>query len=181
MSESLKNYSNLLKVFAFLLDHGVIKTSYIIGWVDKIIASETESEYDLIELSTTKSTYDIIKILNNNSSSANMEIVCRALLGIIHHCFEDKKLEFKDILIIKNISFEGGLTDDEEFLIYGLGEYSMYDLNNNYRLYRQDLYSLLNIYKDFTLDNHKNWADINEKIKKDIPSKIEILKHKYPY
>jgi len=86
MAENIKNYKNLLKVFAELRKYGIITNDFITGWSDEILSSEKTSEYEFIEISTTNSTHDLITLLDRNSQNADMEIVCRAILEFFIIC-----------------------------------------------------------------------------------------------
>ncbi|SDI59056.1 hypothetical protein SAMN05421846_11052 [Chryseobacterium taeanense] len=184
MGETIKNYENLLKVFAELRKFGIITNTDITDWADEILASENLSDYEFIEISTTKNSHDLIVILEKNSQYPNLEIVCRAMLGILYHSLT-ASLEFKKALkVIHEISYEEKLTNDEQFLLYGFSEISMYDLRGNYegfRLFKEDLMEFLKIYKDFTLTNYKEWNLINEILLPALTEKLEKINHNYPY
>lgn len=184
MKAGIRNYENLLKVFAELRKFGIITNADITDWADEILASENSSDYEFIEISTTKSTHDLIVILDKNSQHADLEIVCRAMLGILHS-LETTSLEFKKALkMIHEISYEEKLTNDEQFLLYGFSEVSMYDLRGNYegfRLFKEDLMEFLKIYEDFTLANYKEWNLINEVLSTDLTGKLAKINHNYPY
>lgn len=185
MGETIKDYENLLKVFSELRKYGIIENSDITDWADEILASENLSDYEFIEISTTKSTHDLIVILDKNSQHADWEIVCRAMLGILYHSLRTTSLEFKKALqVIHEISYEEKLTGDEQFLLYGFSEVSMYDLRGNYegfRLFKKDCIEFLKIYKEFTLANYKEWNLMNEILLIDLTEKLERINHNFPY
>lgn len=185
MAENIKNYKNLLKVFAELRKYGIITNDFITGWSDEILSSEKTSEYEFIEISTTNSTHDLITLLDRNSQNADMEIVCRAILGILYHLLNTKSLEFKKALkIICEISYEERLTKDEQYLLYGFSEYSMYDLDGPYegfRLFKEDLIKLLKIYQSFTLSNYTEWQIKNEILRHALDKELDRIKWNYPY
>lgn len=185
MGENIRNYQNLLKVFAELRKYGIIKNDVIKDWADDILSLEEISEYEFIEISTTSSTNDLITILERNSQNSDMEIVCRSMLGIIYHFLNSKSLEFKKALkVICEISYEEALTKDEQYLLYGFSEYSMYNLDDDYkgfRLFKEDLLKLLKIYQDFTLSNYNEWLVKNEILKPNVDKKLENIKLNYPY
>ena len=185
MKASIRNYENLLKVFAELRKFGIITNANITDWADEILASENSSDYEFIEISTTKSTHDLIAILDKNSQHADLEIVYRAMLGILYNSLTTVSLEFKKALkVIHEISYEEKLTNDEQFLLYGFSEISMYDLRGNYegfRLFKEDCMEFLKIYKDFTLANHEEWIVINEILSTGLTEKLEKINHNYPY
>ncbi|MDR6156525.1 hypothetical protein QF023_000041 [Chryseobacterium sp. SLBN-27] len=185
MAENIKNYKNLLKVFAELRKYGIIKNGAIKDWADDILSLEEVSEYEFIEISTTNSTHDLITILDRNSQNADMEIVCRAMLGILYHLLNTKSLEFKKALkIICEISYEERLTKDEQYLLYGFSEYSMYDFDGPYeglRLFKEDLIKLLKIYESFTLSNYNEWQIKNEILQYELDKELDSIKLNYPY
>lgn len=185
MKAQIRNYENLLKVFAELRKFGIITNTDITDWADEILASENLSDYEFIEISTTRNTHDLIVILEDNSQYADLEIVCRAMLGILYRSLTTTSLEFKKALkVIYEISYEEKLTNDEQFLLYGFSEISMYDLRDNYegfRLFKEDLMEFLKIYKDFTLANHKEWNLINEALATNLTEKLKKINHNYPY
>jgi hypothetical protein len=185
MKVSIRNYENLLKVFAELRKFGVITNTNITDWADGILASENLSDYEFIEISTTKNTHDLIVILEKNSQHADSEIVCRAMLGILYHSLTTASLEFKKTLqIIYEISYEKTLTVEEQFLLYGFSEFSMYDLKGTYeglRLFKEELVDFLSIYKSFTLENHREWMMINAAVLSDLSEKLPKVKRNYPY
>ncbi|MCJ8155467.1 hypothetical protein MKJ01_17045 [Chryseobacterium sp. SSA4.19] len=185
MKASIRNYENLLKVFAELRKFGIITTIDIVSWADGILASESISEYEFIEISTTKNTQNLLTILDKNSQYADLEIVCRAMLGILYNSLTTASLEFKKAFkVIKEISYEEKLTNDEQFLLYGFSEFSMYDLKGAYedlRLFKEDLMEFLKIYKDFTLTNHKEWSSINKVLATVVTEKLEKINKNYPY
>lgn len=184
MKAQIRNYENLLKVYAELRKFGIITNTDITDWADGILASENLSDYEFIEISKTRNTHDLIVILDKNSQHADLEIVCRAMLGILYHSLT-VSLEFKKALkVIYEISYEEKLTNDEQFLLYGFSEISMYDLRDNYegfRLFKEDLIEFLKIYKDFTLANHKEWNLINEALATNLTRKLEKINYNYPY
>lgn len=184
MAENIKNHKNLLKVFAELRKYGTITNDIIKDWAEDILSSEEMSEYDFIEISTTNSTHDLITILERNSQNADMEIVCRAMLGIIYHFLNSESLEFKKALkVICEISYEEALTKDEQYLLYGFSEYSMYNLDDDkgFRLFKEDLLKLLKIYQNFTLSNYNEWLIKNEILKPNIDKELENIILNYPY
>jgi len=180
MTENIGNYQNLLKVFSILRKYGIIKSKEIIGWADAVLASEDASEYRFIEISTATSTHELINILDRISINANQEIVCRAILGILYHLLADKSIEFNDSLpVISEISYEEKLMQDEQFLLYGFSEPSLYELQGAYkgfRIYKQNLIEFLHLYKDFTLENYQKWIFIHEMILTNLAEKIEKLR-----
>jgi len=185
MGITIKNYENLLKVFSELRKYGIIENSVITEWADGILMTENTSDYEFIEVSTTKSTHDLIVILDKNSQHADWKIVCRAMLGALYHSLTTTSLEFKKALqVIREVSCEEKLTNDEQFLLYGFSEVSMYDLRGNYegfRLFKEDCIEFLKIYKEFTLANYKEWNLMNEILLIDLTEKLEKINHNFPY
>lgn len=185
MNESIRNYKNLLKVFAKLRKYAIIKNNDITDWADGVLASEITSDYEFIEISTTQNTHDLITVLEKNSENADLKIVCRAILGILYHLITDKLLEFKEVFrVAYEISYEEKLTDDEQFLLFGFAEFSMYDPKATYagfRLFKEDFLEFLSIYKEFKLDNYKDWIKINAHMQYDLTLRLESIRKNYPY
>ncbi|WP_294304158.1 hypothetical protein [uncultured Chryseobacterium sp.] len=185
MKENIANHQNLLSVFAILIKYGIITNKEITDWADSILASEAASDYAFIEISTSTSTYDLIKILEKNAMNKNPEMVCRAILGIVYHLLTKQLIAFKDSLkVVSEISYEEKLTEDEQFLLYGYSESSSYELQGVYesfRLYRENFFEFLSLYKNFTLTNHREWSSIHETLLTELSEKLEMVKGNYPY
>ncbi|SHH65309.1 hypothetical protein SAMN05421866_3340 [Chryseobacterium oranimense] len=182
---AIKDHENLLKVFVILLEYGAIKRSTINSWADSILASEDESEYEFIELSTATNGHDTTQILKKNSAEADPEITYRAVLGILYHMLQDGKVILKTVFEIATfISYEKSLTSDEQFLLYRFDEHVELNLNDVYetsQLFKTNFLDLLSIYKNFTLNNHNKWPDINENTKQNLNIRLEAVKKNYPY
>lgn len=182
---SIKDYKNLLKVFVILLEYGVITKNYIAGWADSILASENESEYTFIELSTSKNLLDTVQILNKNSTNADTEITSRAVLGVLYHLLLEEQAALKTVFeMATQISYEEQLTSDEQFLLYRFDEHTVLNLNDVYgtlRLLKTNFLDFLSIYKGFRLDNYESWSAVSEKVKLELPMKLEAVKRNFLY
>lgn len=183
--KSIKDHENLLCVFMILLDQGALQPYAVSSWADSVLASEEESEYAFIEISTTRNGHDMMQILRNNSGGADPEIVSRAILGLLYHQLRTEEIPLKKATgIATHISFEESLSSDEQFLLYRYYDYGEFNSDENYealKLYKNNFFQLLGIYREFHSGNDEKWPEINERLKQDLEEKLKIIKQQYPY
>lgn len=177
-------YQNLFKVFEILLKKNAVDSKFIINWADKVIDSQTELDYVIIELATeSKNINDILSILNKNSQNSNIEVVSRAVIGILSNLLESETVNINRVsLMINEIAYYNGLTDLENTFLYGYGDF--YDLALQ-KIYGdldsigKEIKEFISFYKGFNFENHENWEQINEDVKSELPENLKLLKVKY--
>jgi len=177
-------YQNLFKVYDILLKNTVIDTTFIINWADEILASRNEFDDVIIELATESTNMnDAISILNSNSQHFNTEIVSRAVIGILSNFLESERVYMHKIsLIINEVAYYNGLTDLENTFLYGYGDF--YDLAvqkiyGDLESISKEIKEFISFYKDFNIENYKEWEQINEEVRNKLPENLKLLKAKY--
>jgi len=186
MKTSIKDYQNLLKVFAILLEFGAIRTQLVIDWADTILASEEESEYAFIELSTIdKNAQSVIQILLKNCENTSPEITSRAIIGILGNMLKEEKVGLKTAFqITTHLSYEQLLTSEEQYLLYGYWDYLDFKSMDNSETFRHfTIYfnEFLSIYKNFKFENHHQWSTINEQLKPNLSDQLKVIKQNSLY
>lgn len=177
-------YQNLFKVYEILLKKNAIDTKFIIDWADKVIDASTELDYVIIELATdSRNINDTISILNNNTQNFNIEVVSRAVIGILSHLLELGSISINIVsLIINEIAYYKGLTDLENTFLYGYGDF--YDLAvqkiyGDLELISKEIKEFISFYGDFNFENYESWTQINKNVKNKLPENLKLLKVKY--
>ncbi|WP_344827553.1 hypothetical protein [Chryseobacterium ginsenosidimutans] len=179
-----KKYQNLFKVYEILLKKNAIDTKFIIDWADKVIDSPAEVNYVIIELaSDSRNINDTISILNSNTQNFNIEVVSRAVIGILSHLLELGSISINIVsLIINEIAYYKGLTDLENTFLYGYGDF--YDLAvqkiyGDLELISKEIKEFISFYGDFNFENYESWSQINKNVKNKLPENLKLLKVKY--
>jgi hypothetical protein len=177
-------YQNLFKVYEILLKKNAIDTKFIIDWADKVIDSPAEPDYVIIELATdSRNINDAISILNSNTQNFNIEVVSRAIIGILSHLLELGSISINIVsLIINEIAYYKRLTDLENTFLYGYGDF--YDLAvqkiyGDLELLSKEIKEFISFYIDFNFENYESWAQINKNVKNKLPENLNLLKVKY--
>lgn len=177
-------YQNLFKVYEILLKKNAIDTKFIIDWADKVIDTSTELDYVIIELATdSRNINDTISILNSNTQNFNIEVVSRAVIGILSNLLESGSISINIVsLIINEIAYYKGLTDLENTFLYGYGDF--YDLAvqkiyGDLELLSKEIKEFISFYKDFNFENYESWTQINKNVKNKLPENLKLLKVKY--
>lgn len=177
-------YQNLFKVYEILLKKNAIDTKFIIDWADKVIDTSTELDYVIIELATdSRNINDTISILNSNTQNFNIEVVSRAVIGILSHLLESGSISINIVsLIINEIAYYKRLTDLENTFLYGYGDF--YDLAvqkiyGDLELLSKEIKEFISFYIDFNFENYESWAQINKNVKNKLPENLNLLKVKY--
>jgi len=177
-----KDYIELLEVFRIALTNGLLDKNEIIKWADNIITSNNEPDYFIIELSLCghKSANDIVSLLNEYIGQCKPQISSRVILGFLYGQYIAGQLALRKVVgSIDWIIWQTDLTEDEKSFMYGL--------DDNYNCAEEGIYGtveavesqtlrFLEIYKDFQIDNFKDWKLIDTTIDDKIKVLLEIVK-----
>lgn len=172
-----KDFIELLEVFSIALVNGLLDKSEIVKWADKIITSNSEPDYFIIELSLSghKNTNEVVSLINEFVGQEKPQVSSRAILGFLYRGYSAGLIPLKKVVVTFNwIVWEADLTEKEKSFIY--------ELNENYDCAQEGIYGtivaveketlrLLEIYKDFQIDNYNSWTEINATI----GDKIDLL------
>ncbi|WEK70654.1 MAG: hypothetical protein P0Y62_03655 [Candidatus Chryseobacterium colombiense] len=177
-------YQNLFKVYEILLKKNVIDIKSIIDWADKVIDSPNGLDHDIIELATgSRNISDVISILNCNAQNFNIEVVSRAVIGILSNLLETENVNMRKVsLIINEITYYKGLTDLENTFLYGYGDFydlALQKIYGDLELISKEIKEFISFYKGFHLENYEDWEQINKNVKEGLPENLELLKVKY--
>lgn len=184
MNNSKDKFQNLFKVYEILLRNNIIETEFLIKWADKIIETEDEFDYVIIQLSTEcKNINNAISILNLNSQNSNIEIISRATIGILSNLFREQKVDLGKVAeIVNDIVYYNGLTFEENTFLYGYGDFydlALQKIYGNLDNLTDELIEFIDIYRAFDFRNYEKWAEINSTVKTVLSQKLQIIKQKY--
>jgi hypothetical protein len=172
-----KNYLELLEVFRIALINGIIDKQEIVKWADEIIQSDSEPDYFIIEVSLSghKDTNELVYLLNEYIGEKKPSISGRVLLGLLYKQFIIQQINLKKVVTaIYWLVWNGELNEKDKYLLYGLdNDYDLASSNITGSLKEVELNALevLEMYKDFTIENYGQWDKIN--------SEVEILVDRY--
>jgi hypothetical protein len=165
-----KDYIELLEVFSIAVVNGIVDKQYIIKWADKIIYQDDEPHDLIIELSLCghKNVSDIASIIGEFIGEQKPVVSGRVILGLLYHQFVSGQITLAKVVSdFWLVLDDDQLTSQERSLLYGLDE--DFDLaNENLAFTIEDVkkwtLEVLEIYKDFNLDNFKDWKDIDKTV-----------------
>jgi len=170
-TDQLSPYQLLLETFGLGVKTGVITPAKIIAWADEMIMAHDEPDYFFIELSLSGNKNEIIEVINRRVVPSDNPICTRVLLGCIYRRFTDDS----DTLSGENAATMVGelqnydtLTGYEVDQIYEFYDYDFYYLPDITKL-QVELINFLSLYEAFTLENYKQWVDVNLQV-------LELLK-----
>lgn len=169
-SPQVRDFSLLLEVFRGGLKFGLISREEIVLWADHIIANADEPEYFFIEVSLSHDVNGLVEVLNKYIKPTDDPICDRVLLGLVYHrqpIFDVEEVE-RVATMIGSMSSWDRLTSFEDNTIYEFEDYYLYYAADLTQL-QVELTNFLDIYKAFTLENYKQWVDINLQV-------LELLK-----
>jgi len=165
-----ENLQLLLEVYRLGLALGLVSREEIITWADDIIKTTYEPDYFFIELSLSHDINGLIEVLNKYVEQYKNPIYDRVILSLVY-----QRKPIYDVTQVENIAaFVGGLyswgflTNFENNTIFMFEDYYMYYSNDLTQL-QVGLINFLAIYKEFTLENFRDWPGINEHV-------LELLK-----
>jgi hypothetical protein len=170
-----KDFIELLEVFSIALTNGLLDKKEVIKWADNIITNDNEPDYFIIELSLCghKNINDIVSHLNEYIGQEKPQVSGRVILGFMHRQYLAGKITLRKVVgTINWIVWQADLTEDEKSFMYGLDE--DYDcaeegIYGTVEAVKKETLRFLDIYKDFHIDNFKDWkiidSTIDEKIK----------------
>jgi hypothetical protein len=169
-SPQVQDFPLLLEVFRGGLKLGLISREEIVLWADHIIANADEPEYFFIEVSLSHDVNGLVEVLNKYVKPTDNPICDRVLLGLVYHrqpIYDIEKVE-NVATMIGSMSPWDRLTSFENGTIYTFDEYYLYYSPDLTQL-QVELINFLDIYKAFTLENYKEWVNINLQV-------LELLK-----
>jgi hypothetical protein len=169
-SPQVQDFSLLLEVFRGGLKLGLVSREEIVLWADHIIANADEPEYSFIEVSLSHDVNGLVEVLNKYIKPTDNPICDRALLGLIYHrqpIYDVKEVE-RVATLVGSMSSWDRLTSFEDTTIYKFEDYGLYYADDLTQL-QVELINFLDIYKAFSLENYKQWDDINLQV-------LELLK-----
>lgn len=169
-SPQIQDFPLLLEVFRGGLKLGLISREEIVLWADHIIANADELEYFFIEVSLSHDVNGLVEVLNKYVKSTDNPICDRVLLGLAYHrqpIYDVEEVENIAILLGSMSSWDR-ITSFENNTIYTFEDYYVYYSPDLTQL-QVELIDFLAIYKAFTLENYKQWVDINLQV-------LELLK-----
>jgi hypothetical protein len=175
-----KDYIELLAVFHIGLTNGIIDKSEIVNWADEIIQKDSEPDYFIIEVSLSghKNDNELISLLNEYIGENKPAISGRVILGLLYtRLIKDKLPLDKIISVIYRIVRDGELNEKDEGFLYGLDEdYCLAEdgIIGSIEEVKEKTIEILEIYKDLTIENFKNWNEINIEVN----TKVNLLAEK---
>lgn len=177
-----KDFIELLEVFSIALTNGLLDKNEVIKWADNIIVNDNEPDFFIIELSLCghKSLNDIVSLLNEFIGQEKTPVSGRVILGFMHRQYLAGKITLRKVVGAVNwIVWQADLTDEEKSFMYGLDE--DYDcaeegIYGAVEAVEKETLRFLEIYKDFQIDNFKDWKFLDSKIDKKIKVLSEIVK-----
>jgi len=163
------DFALLLEVFREGLRYGIISKQEITAWADSIIVVEDEPDYFFIELSLCADINNVFEILNNNTITSDDPIPSRVVLGLLYKKLIDQEISLTDaISVLASVNWYGKITPPERANLYSLdddyGEI-MYQKDEKYAIeLTKEITDFLDCYGVFTLNNFKQWGEINEEV-----------------
>jgi hypothetical protein len=158
----LKTAEYLLTAFHFGLRHGLVSTTEIKDWADRIIMHENEPEYFFMELSLSHDKNEMLSLLNSVCAPANY-ITARGVLGLLYRRLSDGVVTANEaIAIMDKFDFINLLTQTEINYIYDFtDEIWIDDAAVDDNKLTQNLLNFLAYYKDLEIANYKNWLGLS--------------------
>ncbi|MES2827116.1 MAG: hypothetical protein V4687_03145 [Bacteroidota bacterium] len=169
-SPQVQDFQLLLEVFREGLKLGLISREEIVLWADNIIANADEPEYFFIEASLSQDINGLIELLNRYVTTSDNPICYRVLFGLIfqRRPIQDINELEKITILLGSMSSWDRLTSFENRTIYMFDDYYLY-YSPDLKQLLVELTNFLNLYEAFTLENYKEWNDINLQV-------LELLK-----
>jgi hypothetical protein len=169
-SPMLHDLPLLLNVYCEGLKLGLISKDEIVAWADQKIINADEADYFFIEVSLSHDVNSLIELLNKYVKPTNDPICDRVLLSLVYHRQPIHDVEEVESIatMVGSMSSWDRLTFFENDTIYMFEDYIIYYSADFIQL-QIELINFLTIYKAFTLENYKQWVDINLQV-------LELLK-----
>ncbi|MEN2436720.1 hypothetical protein AAH994_14985 [Weeksellaceae bacterium A-14] len=183
MKENPEKYRELFKVFAILLTDGIIESKFVNNWADEILAKETESEYEFIEISTTLNLNDLITLLNKLSENCNLKISQRAIFGILYNSNIGEYIDIKNATkVVSKFTLNNSLTEKERAFLYGIDDFvdlAIEKIYGDLNKLKNEFWDFMEIYQELNFNSVENWNSINKKIEENLQIELEKVTDKY--
>ena len=167
----------MLEVFSIALTNGLLDKNEVIKWADNIITNDNEPDFFIIELSLSghKNLNDTVSLLNEYIGKEKPQVSGRVILGFLHRQYLAGKITLRKVVGAVNwIVWQADLTDEEKSYMYGLDEeydFAEEGIYGTVEAVEKETLRFLEIYKEFQIDNYKDWRKIDTTIE----SKIKVL------
>lgn len=158
----LKATEYLLTTFHFGLRHGLVSTTEVKDWADRIITHENEPEYFFMELSLSHDKNEMLSLLNSVCVPANY-ISARGIMGLLYHRLSAGLMTANEaIATMDQFDFINLLTETEINYIYEFTDEIWIDdpLVDDVEL-TKSLLNFLAYYKELRIANYKNWLALS--------------------
>ncbi len=157
------------------LASGLLSKEEVIDWADKIVVKDEQPDIFFIDLamSSSKSTNDIIHYINDLLNFDNPAVQARPLVGLLFKQFNNGQINLEQAVSkLFRLKFEAVFNEREEGYIYSLeNDYdcAKHGIYGSLQIVQQDLEKFLSFYKDYSIDNYEDWANLD----KVVDSKLE--------
>uniref|UniRef100_UPI00260FE01A hypothetical protein n=1 Tax=uncultured Mucilaginibacter sp. TaxID=797541 RepID=UPI00260FE01A len=176
------DFIELLEVFSIALTNGLLDKSEVVKWADRIITSDSEPEYFIIELSLCghKTLNDIVSLINEFIGKNKPQVSGRVILGFLYKQYLARKITLRKVVSTINwIVWQADLTDEEKSFMYGLDEdfeCAEDGIYGTVEAVEKETICFLETYKDFQIDNYNDWKKIDETINNKIALLLETIR-----
>ncbi|QQS37376.1 MAG: hypothetical protein IPM56_05315 [Ignavibacteriales bacterium] len=176
-----KNYIELLEVYRLGLTFGLIDKNEIIKWADKIIEHDELPDNIILDISLSghQKISDIVAMIYNYIGEVNSILPIRVIMGILYLELKIGRIPIDKVIEILNwITYNTVLSENEKYLLYGLDDYHELAINDKYGdidEIEKEVSDILDLYKNFRLDNFEEWTKINEVVEINIPFSPESI------
>lgn len=174
MTTNIREYIDFLKVFQLGLEYGLLDMKIIIDWADKIIHQDEIPDNFVIELSLSghKSVDFVITIINDYIGPQTSVLPTRVIIGLLHQGLINGQIKLRNVTaILDGLIWKGHLTENEKTFLYGLddelnlAESKIHGLEKGVE---EATLRFTELYKEFRIDNPKEWNEINGTIDKKV-------------
>jgi hypothetical protein len=172
----LKTAEFLLTAFYHGIKYGLISTTEVKDWADRIILHEDEPEYIFMELSLSHDKNEMLSLLTTVCVPANY-ITARGVLGLLYHRLSAGDITANEtIAIMDKLDFIDLLTQTEINYIYDFTDGIWMDgpIVEDDSL-TEKLLNFLAHYKELEITNYKNWLVFSHQIEYKFTKKEEEL------
>jgi hypothetical protein len=173
----LKTAEFLLSAFYYGIEYGLVSTTEVKDWADRIILHENEPEYIIMELSLSHDKNEMLSLLATVCVPANY-ITARGVLGLLYHRLSAGDITANEaIAIMDKLDFIDLLTQTEINYIYDFtdGIWMNDPIVENENSLTENLLNFLAHYKELEIANYKNWHAFSNQIKYKFTKKEDEL------
>jgi hypothetical protein len=173
----LKTAEFLLTAFYHGIKYGLVSTTEVKDWADRIILHEDEPEYIFMELSLSHDKNEMLSLLTTVCVPANY-ITARGVLGLLYHRLSAGDITANEaIAIMDKFDFIDLLTQTEINYIYDFtdGIWMNDPIVENENSLTENLLNFLAHYKELEIANYKNWLVFSNQIKYKFTKKEDEL------